>query len=98
MNDERMFQIILGPYTTEKSVTAADKYRQITLKVAKNAGKIEIKKACEKLFKVVVESVNVSNVSGKVKRFKQGIGKQRSWKKAIITLKEGHDINWAEFS
>lgn len=98
MNEERMYKILLGPYTTEKSVTAADKFRRITLKVSRCANKLEIKKACEKLFNVAVEKVSIVNVTGKVKRFKQKEGRKSSWKKAIISLKEGHDINWAEFS
>lgn len=97
MNEQRLYRIIQGPLTTEKSVRAADKFRQITLKVVKDATKAEVKYAIEKLFNVVVSSVRTSNVKGKVKQFKQRQGQRSSWKKAIVKLTEGHDINFAEF-
>ena len=96
MNLERMYKIILGPHTTEKSYRIADKNRQIVFKVAKDATKVEVKKAIEKIFGVVVNSVQVVNVKGKVKGFRRVTGKTSSWKKAIVSLQEGHDINLAE--
>jgi large subunit ribosomal protein L23 len=97
MNQERLYKVIISPYTTEKSVTMADKLKQITFKVAKCATKIEVKIAVEKLFKVAVDSVRIVNVKGKVKRFRQQLGMKQGFRKAIVALKEGHDINWAEF-
>ncbi len=97
MNDSRLYNVLLGPHTTEKSVTAAEKRRQITFKVAPDADKREIKQAVEKLFNVVVEAVRVSNVKGKRKRFKQIMGTRSDWKKASVSLQQGQDINIAEF-
>ncbi len=97
MNDIRLYNVLLGPHTTEKSVTAAEKFRQISFKVAVDATKKEIKQAVEKLFNVVVEAVRVTNVKGKRKSFKQMKGKRSDWKKASISLQKGHDINVAEF-
>lgn len=97
MNELRLYKVLLGPHTTEKSVTAAEKNRQITFKVAVDATKQEIKQAIEKLFNVVVDAVRVTNVKGKHKRFKQMSGKRSDWKKASISLQKGHDINIAEF-
>jgi large subunit ribosomal protein L23 len=97
MNEVRLYKVLVGPYTTEKTVTAADKYRQISFKVAVDATKTEIKQAVEKLFNVAVEAVRVTNVKGKHKRFKQMPGKRSDWKKASISLQKGHDINLAEF-
>ncbi len=97
MNEIRLFRVLLGPHTTEKSVLAAEKLRQVTFRVAVDATKQEIKQAVEKLFKVVVESVRVANVKGKRKRFKQMNGVRSDWKKAFVTLQQGHDINIAEF-
>lgn len=97
MNDIRLYNVLLGPHTTEKSVLAADKRRQFTFKVAVDATKTEIKKAVEKLFNVAVESVRVSNIKGKRKRFKQVNGVRSDWKKASVSLHEGHDINIATF-
>jgi len=97
VNELRLYKVLLGPHTTEKSVTAAEKNRQITFKVAVDATKQEIKQAIEKLFNVVVDAVRVTNVKGKHKRFKQMSGKRSDWKKASISLQKGHDINIAEF-
>lgn len=97
MNELRLYKVLLGPHTTEKSVTSAEKLRQITFRVAVDATKQEIKQAIEKLFNVVVDAVRVTNVKGKSKRFKQMSGKRSDWKKASISLQKGHDINIAEF-
>lgn len=97
MNDIRLYNVLLGPHTTEKSVLAAEKRRQVTFKVAKDATKTEVKKAVEKLFNVVVEAVRVSNVKGKKKRFKGIKGARSDWKKASVSLQQGQDINLAEF-
>ncbi len=97
MNEVRLYKVLVGPHTTEKSVTAAEKNRQITFRVAVDATKVEIKQAVEKLFNVVVDAVRVTNVKGKHKRFKQVSGKRSDWKKASISLQTGHDINVAEF-
>lgn len=97
MNEIRLYNVLLGPHTTEKSVLAAEKRRQVTFKVAADANKTEIKQAVEKLFDVAVEAVRVTNVKGKRKRFKQVSGVRSDWKKASVSLKEGQDINIAEF-
>lgn len=97
MNDIRLYNVLLGPHTTEKSVLAAEKRRQVTFKVAKDATKTEVKQAVEKLFNVVVEAVRVSNVKGKNKRFKGIKGARSDWKKASVSLQHGQDINLAEF-
>lgn len=97
MNEIRLYKVLVGPHTTEKSVTAAEKYRQVSFRVAVDATKIEIKQAVEKLFNVVVEAVRVTNVKGKSKRFKQITGKRSDWRKASVSLQKGHDINLAEF-
>ena len=82
------YDIIKRPIITEQSMdqTADRKY---TLEVAKNANKIEIKKAVEEIFKVEVEKVTTMNYDGKPKR--QGVfaGKRADWKKAVVKLKEG---------
>ena len=98
MNESRLYRVLVGPISTEKSVIAADKYRKIAFKVAQDATKKEIKYAVEKLFNVAVQAVSTINVKGKTKKFKQRIGKRSSFKKALVTLQEGHDINTAEFS
>lgn len=99
MKLERLYRVLVGPYTTEKTAKAAEssKCKQISLKVEKTATKIEIKSAVETLFKVNVLAVRVNNVKGKSKSFRQVQSKKRGFRKAIVVLKEGQDINWSEF-
>ena len=79
--------IIVRPIITEKSMlgTAEKKY---TFEVAKTAGKIEIARAVEEVFKVKVKKVNTVNVRGQYRRQGRSEGYTRSWKKAIVTLRE----------
>jgi large subunit ribosomal protein L23 len=78
-------EIILAPVITEESMmgTAVKKY---TFKVAKDATKVDIKKAVESLFGVKVEKVNTINVRGQFRRYGRFEGYKASWKKAIVTL------------
>ncbi|MDR0222579.1 MAG: 50S ribosomal protein L23 [Oscillospiraceae bacterium] len=81
--------VVLSPVITERSTEglANGKY---TFKVAKKANKIEIKKAVEALFSGVrVEKVNTMNVKGRLRRQGRTQGYTASWKKAIVTLREG---------
>jgi large subunit ribosomal protein L23 len=94
-NQERLLQILLAPVVSEKSTYVADKNEQVIFRVAGDASKPEIKAAVELLFKVEVDSVQVSNVKGKQKRFGSNMGRRRNWKKAYICLKSGQEINFA---
>lgn len=82
------YDIIRRPIITEQSMDqVAD--RKYTFEVAKNANKIEIKKAVEEIFKVEVEKVTTMNYDGKPKRQGVFVGKRADWKKAVVKLKEG---------
>jgi large subunit ribosomal protein L23 len=94
MNQESLYRVLVGPVVSEKSTLAADRGNQVVFKVAKNAGKREIKAAVEKLFNVTVEQVRVLNQKGKVKRTRHGLGKRNDSKKAYVRLAEGQDINF----
>jgi large subunit ribosomal protein L23 len=94
MKQERLMSILQKPLISEKSAGLADKYRQISFRVSNDATKPEIKKAVETIFNVQVNGVQTANVKGKQKRFGQMMGKRSNWKKAIVTLKEGHDIDF----
>ncbi|MDQ2137185.1 50S ribosomal protein L23 [Alcaligenaceae bacterium A4P071] len=96
MNAERLLQVILAPIVTEKATFVAEKYQQVAFRVVDTATKPEIKAAVELLFKVQVESVQVLNRKGKVKRFGRFMGKRRSERKAYVSLKEGQEIDFAE--
>lgn len=97
MNEKRMYEVILGPHTTEKSVRVSDKHRQVVFKVARDATKDLVKQAVQKLFSVKVVSIQMAIIKGKHKQFKQRAGRRSDWKKAYISLAEGHDINLANF-
>lgn len=82
------YEIIKKPVITENSMEQmAD--RKYTFEVAKDANKIEIKKAVEEIFGVTVEKVTTMRVLGKVKRMGANSGKRPDWKKAIVKLTEG---------
>jgi len=93
MKSEKLtpYDIIVKPILTEKTHLMMNE-RKYVFEVNSLANKGQIKEAVEKIFDVKVEKVNVVNMKPKPKR--RGIyqGKSRSWKKAIVTLKEGYVI------
>jgi len=89
-------QVILRPLLTEKNAGLKETRNKVVFEVASDANKIEIKNAVEEAFKVSVLAVNVLNVQGKLKRLGRNMGRRRSWKKAIVTLKEGSTIEFFE--
>lgn len=95
MSKERLMKVLLSPLVSEKSAMAADEARQFTFKVTTDATKPEIAQAVELLFDVEVEKVQTINVNGKRKRFGQLNGKRKNWKKAMVRLKEGQDIDFS---
>lgn len=94
MNAEKMLMVLREPHTSEKATIMADKFKQFTFRVLKNATKGEIKAAVEHMFSVKVKSVSVVNVKGKRKRFKQLNGKRSDWKKAFVSLQPDYDIDF----
>jgi large subunit ribosomal protein L23 len=94
MNIERLHQIILAPVISEKASRVAEKRNQAVFKVAKNAEKLEIREAVEKLFNVKVEAVRTLVVKGKQKRFGRFEGRRSDWKKAYVTLAQGQEIDF----
>ena len=79
---------------TEKASRLREDHNQVVFEVSQKANKIQIKDAVEKLFSVGVLDVNTSNVRGKERRMGRGYGKLHNWKKAVVTLKEGDDIQF----
>ncbi len=94
MNDQRLYQILVSPHISEKSTLGAEMQGRHTFRVAKDATKLEVRRAVENLFKVDVKSVQILNVNGKVKRFGGGIGRRSDWKKAVVRLAEGQDLDF----
>ncbi len=96
MNEERMCNVIRYPIISEKSTMVAERSRQIVFEVARNATKPEIKEAVEKLFKVRVLSVQVTNTKGKQKRFGRTVGRQSDRRKAYVRLHADDDIDFSQ--
>ncbi len=88
----RMYEVIRSPLITEKTTNGSE-HSQVTFKVAMDATKPEIKQAIEGLFKVKVKAVNTVTVKGKSKVFRGRPGVRSDWKKAIVSLVEGHKID-----
>lgn len=86
------YDMILSPVITEKS-TAQSELNKVLFNVRLDASKQDIKSAVEALFGVKVEKVNTLRRLGKIKRFRNTVGKLSDTKKAIITLAEGQNID-----
>lgn len=87
-------QIIQALVVTEKGTRLSDLDNQYLFKVDRQANKIDIKRAVESLFKVKVARVNTMNRPGKKKRERtMHFGRTASWKRAIVTLREGQSID-----
>ena len=95
MNQERVFQILMGPHVSEKAAIVADANNQYVFKVAIDATKDEIKHSVEQLFKVTVSDVKTLRVKGKTKRNRLGWTTKPTWKKAYVRLAQGQEIDFA---
>ena len=92
------YDILRRPVITEKN-TMLNVEGKYIFEVAKDANKLDVKRAVEEVFKVEVESVNMINVRGKMRASpgrRRTVGMTRSWKKAIVTLKQGYRIELYE--
>ena len=91
-----LYTVIKKPCLTEKGMTLQELDNQITFKVDPQANKMEIKQAVEKLFNVEVDKVRTCNMHGKKKRMGRHAGRRADWKKAVVTLAEGHSIDFLD--
>jgi len=89
--------LVLTPRITEKAIALAEQGIYV-FDVPSSTNKIEITKAVEAAFKVNVTDVNIIITKGKLKRFKQVLGRQRDVKKAMVKLKKGQTISLFEGS
>ncbi|MDR3274894.1 MAG: 50S ribosomal protein L23 [Endomicrobium sp.] len=88
--------VIKRPIVTEKAAILKEKNNKYTFVVDKDANKFQIKQAVETLFKVKVESVHTSNYLGKSKKMGIHSGYRSDWKKAIIKLAAGQEIQMVD--
>ena len=93
---QNMHDIIVAPIITEKSSLLKDDNNTIVFRVSKNANKIQIKEAIEKLFKVKVLNVRSAIIRGKRRRVGRNIGMTSNYKKAYVTLAKESKISFFE--
>ena len=92
MNKVNLYDKILSPVITEKS-TSMSEQNKITFKVPDKTNKKILKKAIEKIFKINVTKINIINKKSKIKMSRGRKVKTSGYKKAIITLKKGQNID-----
>ena len=85
------YEVLRRPLITEKSTLLAAQSKYV-FEVAVAANKPQIAQAVEKAFNVHVVAVNTLHMRGKVKRYGRNLGRQVSWKKAVVTLQPGEQI------
>jgi len=89
-----IYQVIDTILVSEKATLLQEENNEYVFKVAKDANKLEIKRAVEKFFGKKVDSVRTMNCSGKKKRNRRAdAGRTAHWKKAIVRLKEGENLD-----
>jgi large subunit ribosomal protein L23 len=93
-----LHDVIRFPHITEKSTLQSElsESQVIALKVRLDATKHQIREAVEKVFNVKVDRIRTARFQGKMKRQGRNEGRRPNWKKAYITLKPGHKIEFLE--
>jgi len=95
-SEERLMKVLLAPVVSEKATMLAEKREQVMFLVTPDATKPEVRAAVELLFKVQVESVQMSNRLGKQKRSGRFNGRRNHTRRAFVCLKPGQEINFTE--
>jgi len=93
---KNIYTVMKKPLFTEKGSNLKETQNKILVEVARDANKVDIKRAIEEIFKVKVEKVSTISRKGKWKRFGRSVGKRPDRKKAIITLKKGEKLDFIE--
>ncbi len=96
MNEHALTRVLIAPLVSEKSTHLLEKHKRHSFKVMPGTTKTIVKEAVEKIFEVKVKSVGIMNVKGKRKRFGALLGQRKNWRKAFVTLQEGHDIELSD--
>jgi large subunit ribosomal protein L23 len=92
MNNEKILAVLKAPLVSEKTARIQE-MNQYVFEVALTATKADVKSAVESLFNVTVEAVNVMNVKGKNKTFRNRAGRRGDWRKAYVRLADGQSID-----
>ena len=93
ITDEKIFSVLRAPRVSEKTARLQEVSNQYVFEVSTTATKADVKAAVEKLFDVKVEAVNVVNVKGKNKAFRNRNGRRGDWRKAYVRLADGQAID-----
>jgi large subunit ribosomal protein L23 len=88
----KLTDIIRRPLITEKTSIQREDGRTIVFQVARDANKVEIRRAIEKLLGAKVDTIRTSIAHGKIKRQGRYFGQRPDWKKAYVTLREGQKM------
>ncbi|MEQ1728321.1 MAG: 50S ribosomal protein L23 [Vicinamibacterales bacterium] len=88
----KLTDIIRRPLITEKTSILREDGRTVVFEVARDANKVQIRTAIEKLLGAKVEDIRTSIVHGKIKRQGRYSGRRPDWKKAYVTLREGQKM------
>jgi large subunit ribosomal protein L23 len=91
-----LYHIIKKPLITEKATKQKGQANQLTFEVERYANKILVRNAIENIFKVKVLSVRVINVKGKKRMVGRNVGRKPDWKKAVVRLAPGENIEFFE--
>jgi large subunit ribosomal protein L23 len=89
-------EVIREPLVTEKGTLVGELSNQVVFRVHPKANKVEIRQAVERMFQVKVDAVRTTRQLGKVRRVGRSSGRRADWKKAYVTLAEGHSIDFFE--
>jgi large subunit ribosomal protein L23 len=87
------YNIIIKPLVTEQGMHFANTKNAYSFEVNKNANKVQIRSAVERLYSVKVTDVRTANVKGKPRRRGRTMGMTKSWKKAVVVLHEDYHID-----
>ena len=85
----KLTEVIRRPLVTEKTTTLREDGRTVVFEVARDANKVEIRRAVEQLLGAKVSEVRTANAHGKMKRQGRFVGRRSDWKKAYVKLREG---------
>ncbi len=96
MRRSDIHSVLRRPIVTEKTTIQKEDDNQVVFRVRSDANKVQIREAVERLLEVKVLSVNTAIVRGKVKRMGRRFGQRPNWKKAIVTLAPGEEVEFFE--
>jgi len=93
VNPERVHQLLLSQHVSEKASRLMASANQYVFRVAKDATRLEVRRAVEQIFSVQVSRVSLLVVKGKTRRRRHGVGRRPDWKKAYVRLQPGQSID-----